>query len=89
MTTDEPEVATQSPLSAEITAYDEAHFVTYMRLLDASAAGISKEEMCRIILGMDPAKEPKRASSALKSHLERARWMITEGYRHLLKGAAT
>lgn len=27
MTTDEPEIATQAPQSAEITAYDEAHFV--------------------------------------------------------------
>jgi hypothetical protein len=56
MTADEPGIATQAPQSAEITAYDEAHIVTYMRLLDASAAGISEDEMCRLILGIDPAK---------------------------------
>jgi hypothetical protein len=50
MTTDEPGIAMQAPQSAEISAYDEAHFVTYLRLLDASAAGASEEEMCRLIL---------------------------------------
>jgi hypothetical protein len=74
--------------SAEITSYDEAHLVTYLRLLDASAAGISEEEMCRVILGLDPAKEPERACSALKSHLARAHWMTSKDYRHLLMGAA-
>ena len=88
MTTNQPRVATQAPQSAEITAYDEAHFVTYPRLLDASAAGVSEERMCRLILGIDPVKEPERAGSALKSHLARAQWMTSEGYRHLLKGAA-
>jgi hypothetical protein len=88
MTIDEPGVATEAPQSAEITAYDETHFVTYLRLLDASAAGVSEEKMCRLILGIDPAIDPERAGAALKSHLARAHWMTGEGYRHLLKGAA-
>lgn len=77
----QPEIASEAPMSAEITTYDEAHFVTYIRLLDASASGVSDDEMCRIILNIDPAS----ARSALKSHLARARWMTTDGYRHLLK----
>jgi hypothetical protein len=86
--TEEPGVAIQAPQSTEITVYDGAHFVTHLRLLDASAAGASEKEMCQLILGIDPSKEPERASSALKSQLARARWITSEGYRHLLKGAA-
>jgi Uncharacterized conserved protein (DUF2285) len=78
-------IADNVPWSDAITPYDEAHFVTYLRLLDASAAGVSDEEMCRVVLQIDPAKEAQRAASALKSHLVRARWMTTHGYRHLLE----
>ena len=77
-------IADDVPWSDAITPYDEAHFVTYLRLLDASAAGVSDDEMCRIVLQIDPAKEADRAASALKSHLDRARWMTTYGYRKLL-----
>jgi hypothetical protein len=52
-----------------MTAYDEANFVTYLRLFDASAAEISEDEMCRLMLGIDPAKRPERAISVLKTIL--------------------
>jgi hypothetical protein len=68
--------------------YIETHFVTHLRLFDASAASVSEKEMCRLILRIDPAKEPEPASSAHKSHLAHAHWMTSEGYRHLLNGAA-
>ncbi len=72
------------PWSDAITAYDEAHFVVYLRLLDAGADGATADEMARIILGIDPAREPERAQKALASHLRRARWMTEHGYRRLL-----
>jgi hypothetical protein len=79
-----PEIADEVPWSSELTAYDKAHFVTYLRLLDASTEGASENEMASIVLGIDPAKEPERARKALTSHLRRARWMTESGYRHLL-----
>lgn len=77
-------IADDVPWSEKITLYDETHFVAYLRLLDASAAGASDAEMCRLVLGIDPVKEPDRAKRALESHLRRARWMTEHGYRHLL-----
>ena len=78
-------IADEVPWSEKITKYDEAHFVSYLRLLDASVSGASDAEMCRIVLGIDAAKEPDRAKRALESHLRRARWMTEHGYRHLLQ----
>ena len=72
------------PWSDAITTYDEAHFVVYLRLLDADADGATADEMARIVLGIDPAHEPERAQKALASHLRRARWMTEHGYRRLL-----
>ena len=80
-----PEVADEVPWSEAITEYDEAHLVTYLRLLDASTDGASADEMARVILGIDPIKEPDRARCAVSSHLRRAQWMTEKGY-HRLKG---
>jgi len=71
------------PWAHEVTSYDEAHFVVYSRLLDASKDGAGEHEMSRIVLEIDPAKEPERARRALQSHLKRARWMTEMGYRLL------
>ncbi|SKA24584.1 Uncharacterized conserved protein [Enhydrobacter aerosaccus] len=79
-------IADDVPWSDSITAYDEAHLVVYLRLLDATADGASKNEMAEVILGIDPAKEPQRAERVVDSHLRRARWMSRVGYRHLLRG---
>jgi len=79
-------VADEVPWSDSITPYDEGHLVVYLRLLDASADGASKDEMAQIVLGIDPAKEPQRAERAVDSHLRRARWMSRVGYRQLLRG---
>ncbi|GLS40655.1 hypothetical protein GCM10010869_62520 [Mesorhizobium tianshanense] len=76
-------IADQVHWSDSLTAYDKEHFTTYMRLLDASADGASEEEMAHLILGIDPAKEPERARKALRSHLDRANWMVTNGYKEL------
>ena len=73
------------PWSEDLTDYDRHHFVIYVRLLDAVEDGASEEEICRIVLGIDSAKEPKRAKRAFESHLRRARWMTEHGYRHLLQ----
>ncbi|RWN96172.1 hypothetical protein [Mesorhizobium sp.] len=76
-------IADEVPWSEGLTAYDKAHFTTYMRLLDASADEAPEEEMAHLILGIDPALEPERAKKALRSHLARANWMVTTGYKEL------
>jgi hypothetical protein len=37
------------PQSAQLTAYDERHFATYLRLLDADEEGADWQEAVRII----------------------------------------
>jgi hypothetical protein len=73
------------PQSAQLTAYDERHFSTYLRLLDADEEGADWEEAVRIIFGLDPDREPERARIVHDSHLARARWMTQAGYRGLLR----
>ena len=73
------------PADDRITAYDERHFVTYLRILDAAEEGADWREVATIVFGLDAASEPDRARLVHDSHLERARWMTSQGYRHLLE----
>ncbi|RWH68659.1 MAG: DUF2285 domain-containing protein [Mesorhizobium sp.] len=79
----EPGLKDEVPWSESLTAYDKEHFKTYLRFLDASADDASYEEMAQVILGIDPAEEPVRARKAARSHLDRANWMMTTGYKEL------
>jgi hypothetical protein len=72
------------PQSDEITPYDEQHLVTYLRLLDAEENGADWREVVAIVLGFNPSGDAERAKRVHTAHLERARWMTTHGYRHLL-----
>lgn len=74
------------PLTERVNDYDEAHFATYLRLLDADAEGADWREAVSIIFRIDPVAEPARAKRIYDTHLARARWMTKEGYRHLLEG---
>lgn len=80
----DPDVADLAPTDAVLTPYDEEHVVTYLRLLDAEAANADWNEATRVILHIDPVVEPDRARRAFESHLARAKWMTSQGYRHLL-----
>ncbi|MER8606602.1 DUF2285 domain-containing protein [Mesorhizobium sp. M0663] len=84
----DPDVADEAPTSPVLTGYDQEHMVTYMRLLDAAAEDADWREVAKIVLRIDPAKEPDRAFRAWETHLARARWMTTTGYRYLLAGGA-
>jgi hypothetical protein len=84
----DPDVADTAPDDAMLTVYDEEHRVTYLRLLDAVADGADWREVARIVLHIDPDREPARARTAFESHLARAKWMTQQGYRHLLRGGA-
>ena len=84
----DPSVSDVAPSEAILTGYDEQHLVTYLRLLDASAEGADWREVARIVLHIDPDREPERARRAWETHLARAEWMTNSGYRHLLRGGA-
>lgn len=72
------------PESDRLTAYDESHLVLYIRLLDAAAEGVDWREAVQILFELDPDRDPDRARRIHDSHLARARWMTTTGYRELL-----
>jgi len=82
----DPDVADSAPADSMLTPYDHEHFVTYLRLLDADAEGADWQEVARIVLHVDPEREPVRARRAYDSHLARARWMTERGYEHYLRG---
>lgn len=80
------EVTDQVLWSARITPYDEAHFVTYLRLLDAEADGADWKEVARLVLGREPDTDAT-ARRCWEDHLARAHWMTRSGYRQLLEDA--
>ena len=85
----DPDVADTAPSDSVLTVYDEEHIITYLRMLDANAVGADWKEVSRIVLHLDPDREPDRARKAFDSHLARAKWMTERGYRHLLRGGAS
>lgn len=87
-TPSDPPVADCAPTENVLTGYDELHKITYLRLLDAEAEQADWREVARIVLNIDPDKEPERARRAWETHLARAHWMTEHGYRHLLRGGA-
>ena len=74
------------PQGGVVTEYDRRHMAQYMRLLDAADEGASWQEAAQIILGLDTQKEPERARLVHDTHLERARWLSSVGYRQLAAG---
>jgi hypothetical protein len=83
------DVADIAPSDSVLTAYDEDHLVTYLRLLDANAEGADWREVARLVLHLDPVHESDRARRAFETHLSRAKWMTEHGYTHLLRDGAS
>lgn len=83
----DPDVDDEAPSGPEITTYDEEHYVTYLRLLDAQTDGADWSEVARIVLHRDPVAEEDRTRACWESHLARAQWMTKIGYRRILEQA--
>ena len=81
----DPDVADVAPTDSALTPYDEQHVLTYARLLQADSEGADWREVARIVLHIDPEREPDRARNAYLSHLQRAKWVTEQG--RLLRGA--
>jgi Uncharacterized conserved protein (DUF2285) len=62
-----PDVADAAPIDSMLTPYDHEHLITYLRLLDADAEGADWREVARIVLHIDPEREPARARRAHES----------------------
>lgn len=77
--------ADQPPAEPSVTDYDRAHLKLYLRLLDADAERASWEEVSRVLLDIDPARDHARARLRYETHLARARWMMDQGYLDLLR----
>ena len=67
---------------------DERHLITYLRLLDAESDGADWREVAKVVLKIDPHKEPLRAKRVWESHLSRAKWISKSGFAHLPRGGA-
>jgi hypothetical protein len=78
------EVSDEVPQANAVTPYDLQHATTYLRLLDAEAEGADWREVARLLLGLDPRRDPERAHQVWQDHLARAQWMSEHGYRQLL-----
>jgi hypothetical protein len=83
----DPDVSDVAPTNSALTPYDEQHIVTYTRLLQAESDGADWREVARIVLHIDPEREPGRARNAYDSHLARAKWVTEQG--RLLRGAGS
>lgn len=82
-----PDVEDEAPSTCCITAYDESHYVTYLRLLDANSQGADWREVALIVLHRDPAADELRIRRCWESHLARAQWMAKSGYWRILQQA--
>lgn len=54
-------------------------------MLDADADEVDWREVARILLHIDPDRQPDRARRAFESHLDCAKWIARHGYRQLLR----
>lgn len=82
-----PEIADTVTWSEVITRYDQEHFITYARILDAERANADWREAVRIILQRDPDAAPKEAWICWEMHLARAKWIATTGFQQAVAQA--
>lgn len=76
-------VAATPPDTATITPYDRAHFLTYARLIDDLAHGVSWQHSAIAILGLDLLRHVAAARTCWEAHVARAHWVINEGVEAL------
>jgi hypothetical protein len=81
-------IAVEAPNDATLTGYDQAHASHVSSPSRCRNDGADWREVARLVLGCDPDTDPECARRTYDSHLARARWMTTNGYRHLLRGGA-
>ncbi len=78
-----PQFEDTPPQTERVSDYDERHFVTYLRILEAAKENASGQEVAAIVFGLNVAADPGRAKRVYDSHLARAKWMCEAGYLQL------
>jgi hypothetical protein len=54
----DPPISDVAAADRNLTGYKKDHFVPYLRLLDADAEGADWQEVAKIVLHIDPEREP-------------------------------
>ena len=72
--------------SKNLTDYDRANAAVYLRLLDASVAGVDWRKAAGTILGLDASVDDATARHIYDANLARAQWMTEHGYKQYLTG---
>jgi Uncharacterized conserved protein (DUF2285) len=73
------------PIADRITEYDQQSVKLYLMIFDRDQAGAGWRENAFDLFGIDPNREPELAQQLHRTHLDRAKWMVKGGWRHLLK----
>lgn len=73
-------VEKRAPDEAVLTGYDHAHMLTYARLLDAERDGHEWSDVAVEVLDLDISADCEGARRCWASHLERAHWLVREGF---------
>ena len=81
----EQKFRTQAPVSETITAYDRQCFKLYLMTINADNAATMWEDAYVQVFGVEIGSDLQKARTQYYSHLRRARWMTSSGYRLLLK----
>ncbi len=77
------EIQENVPWSESITQYDLEHFSLFMKLLSVSSDSANELEIAQSIFELDPDLDPEIARKMVRSHLDRANWILHEGYKEL------
>ena len=75
----------EAPAAPVLTEYDRRNAPIYLRLLDAEREGADWRQAAQALLDVRPDDDPTAARRRYESHLARARWMTSEGYRAMLQ----
>lgn len=72
-------IADLAPTDASVTEYDQAHFLTYARVLDADRNGLDWATGLKTILYRDFGDDFHAGKSCWDSHVSRAEWIVGDG----------
>jgi hypothetical protein len=79
--------ADMAPTDAIVTDYDQAHFLTYARVLDAERDGFDWAAGLKSILYRDFGDDGTMGKRCWDSHVERANWIVKNGIATMLEDA--
>ena len=78
-----------APTFTDVTDYDHEHANIYRHILESVDDRTDWRAAAKLILGIDPSENPKRARHSYDSHLARARWLTEHGHIRWLKEGRT